>query len=60
MHHDSPKPHIILQVICMFVALIGSLILIVDLFIGTVLLSGAVIVFTLDWLYLASDNDGKL
>lgn len=59
MHHDSPKPHIILQIICMFIALLGSLILIVDLFIGTVLLGGAVTVFALDWLYLASDDNGK-
>lgn len=58
MHYDSPKPHIVLQVICMFVALIGSLILIVDLFIGSVLLSGSVIIFALDWLYLASDDNG--
>lgn len=59
MHHDSPRPHIILQIICMIIALLGSLILIADLFIGSVLLGGAVTVFALDWLYLAGDSDGK-
>lgn len=59
MLHDNPKHHIILQILCFFVALIGAIALIVDLFIGTVLIGGAVTVFALDWLYLASDDNAN-
>lgn len=59
MLNDYPKFHIILQGICTFTAFVGALILIVDLLIGSLLLSASIIIFALDWLYLASDNDGK-
>lgn len=59
MHHDNPKRHIRLQIICALVWILGALFLIVDLLIGLALLSGALIVFALDLLYLASDDNGK-
>lgn len=59
MLNDYPKFHIILQGICTFTAFVGALILIVNLFIGSFLLAGSITIFALDWLYLASENDGK-
>lgn len=59
MHHDNPKRHIRLQIICTIIMLIGMVIRHIDWLIGTVLIGGAATVFTLDWLYLASDDNGR-
>lgn len=59
MHHDNPKRHIRLQMICAFVWILGAITLIANSLIGATLIGCAVTVFALDWLYLASDDNGR-
>lgn len=59
MHHDNPQRHIALQKVCLVIVLISIPISHINLPIGTVLGCGAVTVFALDWLYLASDDNGR-